>query len=128
MLISQKEASIDEPTIEDLFTTGTIASILQMLKLPDGTVKILVEGLQRAKINTLNNNGHHFIADIELINAPNINNKKNKVLLRTTINQFEKYIKLNKKIPPEILNSLNNIDNTDKLGDTIAAHIPLKNI
>jgi len=76
MLISQKEASIDEPTIEDLFTTGTIASILQMLKLPDGTVKILVEGLQRAKINTLNNNGHHFIADIELINAPNINNKK----------------------------------------------------
>ncbi|HMI77084.1 MAG TPA: endopeptidase La, partial [Buchnera sp. (in: enterobacteria)] len=126
MLIAQREASIDEPSVHDLFTIGTIASILQMLKLPDGTVKVLVEGLQRAKINALKNNDHHFIADIALINTLYVNDKIQTVLLKTTINQFEKYIKLNKKIPLEILNSLNNIDNADKLGDTIAAHIPLK--
>lgn len=126
MLVSQKEASIDEPKFEDLFNIGTIASILQMLKLPDGTIKVLVEGLQRAKINQLNNNGHYFTSEIEIIKTPKIHNKEQKVLVRTTINQFESYIQLNKKIPPEILNSLGNIDNAARLADTIAAHMPLK--
>ncbi|CAL4043781.1 endopeptidase La [Buchnera aphidicola] len=126
MLVSQKEASIDEPQVDDLFTVGTIASILQMLKLPDGTIKVLVEGLQRAKINKLTSNEHYFISEIELINTPKIHNKEQKVLVRTTINQFESYIQLNKKIPPEILNSLNNIDNAARLADTMAAHMPLK--
>lgn len=126
MLIAQKEASKDEPTTNDLFNIGTISSILQMLKLPDGTIKVLVEGLQRACIKHLINNGQHFIAEVELIIAPTILDKEQEVLIRTTINQFESYIKLNKKIPSEILNILNNIKNSEKLADTIAAHMPLK--
>ncbi|CAL4326532.1 endopeptidase La [Buchnera aphidicola] len=126
MLIAQKEASKDEPTANDLFNIGTISSILQMLKLPDGTVKVLVEGLQRAFIKNLTNNGEHFIAEVELIISPTILDKEQEVLIRTTINQFESYIKLNKKIPSEILNTLNNITSSEKLADTIAAHMPLK--
>ena len=126
MLVSQKEASIDEPQVNDLFSIGTISSILQMLKLPDGTIKVLVEGLQRAKINLLTNNGHYFVSEIELITTPKINTKEQKVLIRTTINQFESYIQLNKKIPPEILNSLNHINDAARLADTMAAHMPLK--
>lgn len=126
MLIAQKEASKDEPTTNDLFKIGTISSILQMLKLPDGTVKVLVEGLQRACIKNLINNGKHFIAEVELMTSNIVLNKEQEVLTRTTINQFESYIKLNKKIPSEILNTLNNIKNSEKLADTIAAHMPLK--
>ncbi|CAL4325474.1 endopeptidase La [Buchnera aphidicola] len=126
MLIAQKEASKDEPSKNDLFNIGTISSILQMLKLPDGTVKVLVEGLQRAYIKNITNNGEHFISEVELIFPNNIINKEQEVLVRTTINQFESYIKLNKKIPSEILNSLINTKNAEKLADTIAAHIPLK--
>ncbi|QCI18995.1 endopeptidase La [Buchnera aphidicola] len=126
MLIAQKEASKDEPNTNDLFNIGTISSILQMLKLPDGTVKVLVEGLQRASIINLINTGEHYIAEAKLIKISNILNKENKVLIRTTINQFESYIQLNKKIPSEILNTLNNITNSEKLADTIAAHMPLK--
>ncbi|QCI16130.1 endopeptidase La [Buchnera aphidicola] len=126
MLIAQKEASKDEPTTDDLFNVGTISSILQMLKLPDGTIKVLIEGLQRASVKNLINNGQHFIADIELIVSPTLLEKDQEVLIRTTINQFESYIKLNKKIPSEILNTLNNIKNSEKLADIIAAHMPLK--
>lgn len=126
MLIAQKEASKDEPGKNDLFNIGTISSILQMLKLPDGTVKVLVEGLQRAYIKNITNNGEHFISEVELIFPNNVINKEQEVLIRTTINQFESYIKLNKKIPSEILNSLINTKNAEKLADTIAAHIPLK--
>ncbi|AEO08250.1 endopeptidase La [Buchnera aphidicola] len=126
MLIAQKEASKEKPTKNDLFNIGTISAILQMLKLPDGTVKVLIEGLQRASIKNLTNNGQYFIAEVELIQPPKILEKEQKVLIRTTINQFESYIKLNKKIPLEILNTLNNITNSEKLADTIAAHMPLK--
>ncbi|QCI21757.1 endopeptidase La [Buchnera aphidicola (Hyadaphis tataricae)] len=126
MLIAQKEASKDEPNTHDLFKVGTISSILQMLKLPDGTVKVLVEGLQRASIINLINDGQHFIAEVELIISTSVLNKEEEVLVRTTIHQFESYIKLNKKIPSEILNTLNNITSSEKLADTIAAHIPLK--
>jgi ATP-dependent Lon protease len=126
MLIAQKEASKDEPITKDLFNIGTISSILQMLKLPDGTVKVLVEGLQRARIKNLTSNGQHFIAEVELIVSSTILEKEQEVLIRTAINQFESYIKLNKKIPSEILNTLNNIKNSEKLADIIAAHMPLK--
>ncbi|QJC36096.1 endopeptidase La [Enterobacteriaceae endosymbiont of Donacia cincticornis] len=126
MLVAQKEASNDNPNINDLFKVGTVTSILQMLKLPDGTVKILVEGLNRAKIITLSDNENYFTAKIKHLSSPTLDIKEQKVLVRTAINQFENYIKLNKKIPPEVLSSLNNIEDAAKLADTIAAHMPLK--
>ncbi len=97
MLVAQKEASTDEPGINDLFSVGTVASILQMLKLPDGTVKVLVEGLQRARITTLSDSGEHFAAQAEYLESPSIDEREQEVLVRTAINQFEGYIKLNKK-------------------------------
>lgn len=126
MLVAQKEASNDEPSINDLFSIGTVSSILQMLKLPDGTVKVLVEGLQRANIAILADNGDYFTAQAEYLFAKKIEERKQVILIRTAINQFEGYIKLNKKIPSEILTSLNNIDDISRLADTIAAHMPLK--
>lgn len=126
LLVAQKEASTDEPTINDLFTVGTVASVLQMLKLPDGTVKVLVEGLKRARITMLADNGEYFSAHAEFLVLPEVDEREQEVLVRTAINQFEGYIKLNKKIPPEVLTSLNSIDDADRLADTIAAHMPLK--
>jgi len=126
MLVAQKKAEIDEPTDNDLFTVGTTASILQMLKLPDGTIKVLVEGLQRAIIKKFNDTDDYFIAQIELINIPEITNKEQTVLVRTALNQFETYVKLNKKISLEVLNSLNSIKNAAQLSDMIAIHMPLK--
>jgi ATP-dependent Lon protease len=126
LLVAQKEASTDEPGVNDLFSVGTVASILQMLKLPDGTVKVLVEGLQRARITTLSDSGEHFAAQAEYLEIPEMDEREQEVLVRTAINQFEGYIKLNKKIPPEVLTSLNSIDDAAKLADTIAAHMPLK--
>lgn len=126
MLVAQKEASTDEPDVNDLFSVGTVSSILQMLKLPDGTVKVLVEGLTRARIKELANSGDHFTAEADYFDAPELDEREQEVLVRTTINQFEGYIKLNKKIPPEVLTSLNSIDDAARLADTIAAHMPLK--
>lgn len=126
MLVAQKEASTDEPAIADLFTVGTVASILQMLKLPDGTVKVLVEGVQRARITTLTDNGEYFSAQAEYMISTESEEREQEVLVRTAISQFESYIKLNKKIPPEVLTSLNNIDDAARLADTIAAHMSLK--
>jgi ATP-dependent Lon protease len=126
MLVAQKEASTDEPGVNDLFSVGTVASILQMLKLPDGTVKVLVEGLQRARITTLSDSGEHFAAQAEYLESPAVDEREQEVLVRTAINQFEGYIKLNKKIPPEVLTSLNSIEDAARLADTIAAHMPLK--
>lgn len=146
MLVAQKEASTDEPGVNDLFTVGTIASVIQMLKLPDGTVKVLVEGLRRARITSLTDNGEYFLAQAEYLandsvkaaiyddasKAPSttelVDEKEQEVLYRTIVSQFESYIKLNKKIPPEVLTSLHAIeqDQLDKLADTIASHMPLK--
>ncbi|CAL4324792.1 Lon protease [Buchnera aphidicola (Eriosoma grossulariae)] len=126
MLIAQKEATTDEPNINDLFKIGTISSILQMLKLPDGTVKVLVEGLQRANIQLLINKGQYFSAEIEYLNSSKIEDKEKEILISTTINTFEKYVKNNKKTSIEILNSIQNIKNAERLADTIAANIPLK--
>ncbi|KLN96450.1 endopeptidase La [Moellerella wisconsensis] len=126
MLVAQKEASTDEPGVNDLFSVGTVASVLQMLKLPDGTVKVLVEGLKRAHISTLTDNGEYFLAQAEYLTSEAVDEKEQEALIRVAINQFEGYIKLNKKIPPEVLTSLNAIDEVDKLADTIASHMPLK--
>lgn len=125
MLVAQKEADTEEPTKDDLFQVGTIATILQLLKLPDGTVKVLVEGQQRAKIHSIREDDY-FVADAEFLTTPEIDDKEQEVIVRSAINQFEGFIKLNKKIPPEVLNSLNGIDDAPRLADTIAAHLPLK--
>lgn len=126
MLVAQKEASNDEPSINDLFLVGTISIILQMLKLPDGTVKVLVEGLIRAKIVELIDTGNHFKAGANYFDVQELDKREQEVLIRTVVNQFEGYINLNKKIPSEVLASLNSIDNADRVADTIAAHMPLK--
>ncbi|URJ25360.1 endopeptidase La [Candidatus Blochmannia ocreatus (nom. nud.)] len=127
MLVAQKDASTDEPSINDLFLVGTVSTILQMLKLPDGTVKVLVEGLKRAKIIEIIDTGNHFTANAtSSFETKELNEREQKVLMRAVIHQFEGYIKLNKKIPFEVLTSLNNINNADRLADTIAAHMPLK--
>jgi len=125
LLVAQKEADTDEPNQADLFEVGTVATILQLLKLPDGTVKVLVEGQQRAKINHFIEN-EFFFADAEYLTTEELDEREQEVIVRSAINQFEGFIKLNKKIPPEVLTSLNGIDEAARLADTIAAHMPLK--
>ncbi|RIZ55923.1 endopeptidase La [Vibrio sp. PID23_8] len=125
LLVAQKQADTDEPTVDDLFEVGTVATILQLLKLPDGTVKVLVEGQQRAKINHFKES-EFFLAEAEFIVTPELDEREQEVVVRSAINQFEGFIKLNKKIPPEVLTSLNGIDEAARLADTIAAHMPLK--
>jgi ATP-dependent Lon protease len=125
MLVAQKQADTEEPGVDDLYQVGTIATILQLLKLPDGTVKVLVEGQQRAKINAFIEDDY-FLAQAEYLLTPELDEKEQEVVVRSAINQFEGFIKLNKKIPPEVLTSLNGIDEAARLADTIAAHMPLK--
>ncbi|MCJ2375609.1 endopeptidase La [Vibrio sp. ZSDZ34] len=125
LLVAQKEADTEEPQVDDLFTTGTVATILQLLKLPDGTVKVLVEGQQRAKINSYREE-EFFIAEAQYLVTPELEEREEEVIVRSAIDQFEGFIKLNKKIPPEVLTSLSGIDEAARLADTIAAHMPLK--
>ena len=110
LLIAQKDASTDDPKAKDLFTVGTVATILQMLKLPDGTVKVLVEGTQRAQVLSLQDSDEFFVAEIERIESEKIDEREEDILIRTTISQLENYVKLNKKIPPEVVGPLNGID------------------
>ena len=126
VLIAQKSAAKDEPAPEDLYSIGTLANILQMLKLPDGTVKVLVEGSQRAHINQVLDATTHFTVDATPIAADNEITAEVEAMRRTLVAQFDQYVKLNKKIPPEILTSLSGIDEPGRLADTIAAHLPLK--
>jgi ATP-dependent Lon protease len=130
MLVAQKTAAKDEPSPSDMFEMGCVATILQLLKLPDGTVKVLVEGLQRAKVNTINDLTTHFTADVTPLESgvPAADAKPNEVeaLRRAVMQQFDQYVKLNKKIPSEILTSISSIDDVGRLADTIAAHLPLK--
>lgn len=125
LLVAQTEASLDDPKLEDLYTIGTVANILQLLKLPDGTVKVLVEGVQRAQLIKNIENKDYFFAEVELLESEAIDEKEEEALLRSVMGQFESYIKLNKKIPPEVLASVNGIDDPERLADTIAAHMPL---
>ncbi len=126
LLVAQKNASNNKPKINDFFSVGTISSILQMLKLPDGTVKILIEGINRAKIIKIKDKGDYFLALIEELLPKKYKKKELEILIRVTLNQFETYINLNKKIPKEVLNSLNNINNAERLADTISSHMNLK--
>ncbi|AZY48883.1 endopeptidase La [Bordetella avium] len=126
MLVAQKSAGKDDPTPEDVYEIGCVASILQMLKLPDGTVKVLVEGTQRARINRVVDGESHFTCEVSLIEPDTETGPETEALRRAIVAQFEQYVKLNKKIPPEILTSLAGIDDAGRLADTIAAHLPLK--
>ena len=126
MLVAQKSAAKDEPSPEDMYRVGCVANILQMLKLPDGTVKVLVEGVQRANISQIHDLPAHFSCDAETVGAGSETNSEVEALRRALVQQFDQYVKLNKKIPPEILTSLAGIDDAGRLADTIAAHLPLK--
>ncbi len=126
MLVAQKAAGKDEPKPDDMFEVGCVSSILQMLKLPDGTVKVLVEGIQRANTHQITDNGEHFVADVTPV-LPDVGQRPEvEALRRAVTQQFDQYVKLNKKIPPEILTSIAGIDDAGRLADTIAAHLPLK--
>ena len=126
MLVAQKAAGKDEPKAEDMFDVGCVSSILQMLKLPDGTVKVLVEGLQRATTDRIDDNGEHFVAQVRPVQPQPDASPEIEALRRAVTQQFDQYVKLNKKIPPEILTSIAGIDDAGRLADTIAAHLPLK--
>nr|PZN77705.1 MAG: endopeptidase La [Pseudomonadota bacterium] len=126
MLVAQKQADIDDPKSDDLYRIGTIATILQLLKLPDGTVKVLVEGVDRARIDRLST-GDYYSADVTV--QPDIESydeREMDVLSRSVISQFEQYVKLNKKVPPEVLTALAGIEQPGRLADTVAAHMSLK--
>lgn len=128
MLVAQKTAAKDEPLVSDMFDVGCVSTILQMLKLPDGTVKVLVEGQQRALVSAIQDNETHFTATVAPVEAQEDESKPSEIeaLRRAVMQQFDQYVKLNKKIPPEILTSISAIDDPGRLADTIAAHLPLK--
>ncbi|MEJ8856478.1 endopeptidase La [Variovorax robiniae] len=129
MLVAQKAAAKDEPAVEDMFEVGCVSTILQMLKLPDGTVKVLVEGQQRARVNRIDDGETHFSANVSPIGGGEgaaQTGTEIEALRRAVMQQFDQYVKLNKKIPPEILTSISSIDDAGRLADTIAAHLPLK--
>ena len=127
LLVAQKSADIDEPEIDDLHQIGTLSTVLQLLKLPDGTIKVLVEGSQRAKVKNVQDGEEFFIAEYDLLESDeDTNDRELEVLSRSILGVFDQYVKLNKKVPPEILTSLAGIDSPARLSDTIAAHMSLK--
>ncbi|WP_269446545.1 endopeptidase La [Gluconacetobacter diazotrophicus] len=126
LLVAQKNASQDDPAADDIYRYGTVSTILQLLKLPDGTVKVLVEGSRRAHITALHDIDGHFEAEIAPVAEDPASGSEGEALGRTVVSQFEQYIKLNKKIAPEVLVSLNQIEDLSKLADTIASHLNLK--
>ncbi|MFL2898969.1 MAG: endopeptidase La [Candidatus Pelagibacterales bacterium] len=127
MLITQKSASVDDPKKNDLFDFGTVANVLQLLKLPDGTVKVLVEGLNRASINVFFENEDFLQADVDqIIETIDSSDKQLRAMSKSTTDEFDKYVNLNKKIPPEVLGTINEIDELGKLSDTIASHLSIK--
>jgi ATP-dependent Lon protease len=126
LLVAQKSAAKDEPSPEDLYDIGSVANILQMLKLPDGTVKVLVEGVQRARVLSVSDEKTHYTASAVPVPADPMESTEVEAMRRAMLTQFDQYVKLNKKIPPEILTSLSGIDEPGRLADTVAAHLPLK--
>ncbi|HDR1006126.1 TPA: endopeptidase La [Pasteurella multocida] len=125
LLVSQKQADLEEPTVDDVYRVGTVANIIQLLKLPDGTVKVLVEGQQRATIEQLDDNGEYFSAQIRLIETEFGDDKELEVVKKATLAEFEKYAKLNKKVQPDVHAALERIEEFDRLSDTLAAHMPV---
>jgi len=126
MLVAQRSAAKDDPTESDLYSLGTVANILQMLKLPDGTVKVLVEGVRRAKLISISSEGDYMSCQAELVSDEVLDGSDLEAMRRAVLSQFEQYVKLNKKIPPEVVSSLAGIDDGGRLVDTITAHLPLK--
>jgi ATP-dependent Lon protease len=126
LLVAQKDASHDDPDPDDIYTIGTIGTVLQLLKLPDGTVKVLVEGSRRAEITRYVSTDDYFEAEAEPLDAGEELGPEESALARTVVSQFESYVKLNKKIPPEVLVSINQVEDPAKLADTVAAHLSLK--
>jgi ATP-dependent Lon protease len=126
VLVAQKAASKDDPGTDDLFTIGSMANVLQMLKLPDGTVKVLVEGTHRVNVLRVEDIDSHFVAEVEILPSEEGAGSESEAMRRALIAQFEQFVKLNKKIPPEILSSLTGIDDAGRLADIVAAHLPLK--
>jgi ATP-dependent Lon protease len=126
LLLTQKDASQDDPDTGDLYQVGTVATVLQLLKLPDGTVKVLVEGVQRAAVQQFVDNPQFFQAQAEVLADEVGDPQEAEALARTIVGQFEQYIKLNRKVPPEVLVSINQIDDWSKLADTVSSHLSLK--
>ncbi len=126
MLVAQRNASKDEPVAEDIYEIGCVSNILQMLKLPDGTVKVLVEGVRRARILSVDDSGAHFSCELAPVEPSPVESPETEALRRAILAQFDQYVKLNKKVPPEILASLAGIDDAGRLADTIASHLPIK--
>jgi ATP-dependent Lon protease len=126
LLVAQKNASEDEPGIDDLFQIGTVATILQLIRLPDGTVKVLVEGLERARIKNVVFDADHFKAETNGLNSEEIPEKESALLIRSLLSQFDQYVQLSKKIPPEVMTSISSIDEPGRLVDTIASHMSLQ--
>ena len=125
LLVAQKQADLEEPTADDVFDVGTIANIIQLLKLPDGTVKVLVEGHQRAKINNLEDGEKCFLAKVTPIDTIQENEREIEVVKSAVLTEFENYLTLNKKVPADVLNALQRIEDPDRLADTMAAHLPV---
>ncbi len=126
MLVAQKQADVDDPKLEDLHRFGTVATILQMLKLPDGTVKVLVEGVDRARVEQLHPGDFYSATVVVEPDADQYDEREIDVLVRSVVSQFEQYVKLNKKVPPEVLTALAGIEQPGRLADTVAAHMSLK--
>ena len=125
LLVSQKQAELEEPSIDDLYDVGTIANIIQLLKLPDGTVKVLVEGQQRAKIHQIEDSGEHFQAQVEPLDSTLGNKKELQVVHKAALDEFHNYVNLNKKVQPDILSALQQIENLEQVSDTLASHLPV---
>ncbi len=126
LLVAQKSAAEDDPKIEEIYNVGTLSNILQLLKLPDGTIKVLVEGSKRARIQDFTDTDEMFAASVEILESVESDEKELDVLSRSAMSQFEQYVKLNKKVPPEILSSVASIDEPSRLADTIAAHMSIR--
>src|SRR5437667_12605984 len=126
LLVAQRQAAKDDPAADDLYDIGSVATVLQMLKLPDGTVKVLVEGTQRAHIMRIDDTGEYLSADAAFLAGTEGGAHEIEAMRRALLSQFDQYVKLNKKIPPEILTSMSGIDDGGRLADAIAAHLPLK--
>ena len=126
LLVAQKNAAQDDPSTADIYQVGTVSTVLQLLKLPDGTVKVLVEGGRRARVSEFADNPDFFQAHVQIIEEDLGDGQELEALARSVVAQFEQYIRLNKKIPPEVLVSINQIEDAGKLADTIASHLALK--
>ena len=126
MLVAQKTADLDDPQDKDIYRYGTLATVLQLLKLPDGTIKVLVEGSDRAEIQGEIYGDTYFEAQVNIIEEPVVDDREVEILSRSVIDSFDQYVKLNKKIAPEVMTSISGIDDPARLADTIAAHMVLK--